>query len=222
MCFMRQIVFLITLTAFMTVIDSAFAGMLKGNVKVRGLRTTENIVIYVTKAPEKPMDFSKSRFVVDQKNLSFLPQLLIIPVGATVYFPNNDKVDHNVFSLSRTKKFNLSKYGPGKTKTVTFEKPGMVELRCDMHAEMSGFILVMKNIYFGITDKDGQFVIPDNSYLKKYSIKYVSELPAGKYTIRTWHEKLKSIKKTIIVPDSGDVVLDLNLTRGTPGKLYKQ
>jgi plastocyanin len=88
----------------------AFAGNIKGAVKVKGLRTPENILVYLSKAPPATEDLSKVKFVMDQRNLEFVPHVLPVLVGATVDFPNNDKVDHNVFSMSRTKKFNLGSY----------------------------------------------------------------------------------------------------------------
>jgi plastocyanin len=130
----------------------AFAGNIKGTVKVKGLRTPENILVYLTKAPPGAADLSKAKFVMDQRNLEFVPHVLPILVGATVDFPNNDKVDHNVFSMSRTKKFNLGSYTAGESKSIVFDKPGIVELRCDVHAEMAAYILVMKNPYFALRE----------------------------------------------------------------------
>ena len=216
-----KVPFLTLFFLFSVLSSAAMAGTIKGNVKARGLRVPQNVVVYITKVSDSKLDLSATRFTVNQKNLSFLPELLVIPVGAEVAFPNNDQVDHNVFSLSRTKPFNFGNYGPGVTKTITFAKPGIVELRCDMHAEMAGHILVLKNVYFGITDKKGNFVIQDRTYLDKVGIKNVKELPPGKYTVRTWHKKLKSSKKNIIVPANGELVLNLKLKRGTPGRLYK-
>ncbi|MBT3226192.1 MAG: hypothetical protein HN580_24280 [Deltaproteobacteria bacterium] len=200
----------------------AWAGTIIGSLTVKGLRSPKDVVVYISKGPVYKVDSPEARFAVDQKNLSFLPHVLVVPQGSTVHFPNNDKVGHNVFSLSRTQKFNLGNYGPGESKKIVFDKPGLVELRCDMHAEMSAYILVMKNPFFGITDKKGNFAIPDTGYLKGHGVTSVQELPAGKYTVRTWHEKLKSVKKTIVVPKSGEVVLKLKLKRGTPGSLYKR
>ena len=158
---------------------------------------------------------------MDQRNLEFIPRVLPIPVGATVDFPNNDKVDHNVFSMSRTKKFNLGSYKAGESKSVVFDKPGIVELRCDVHAEMAAYILVMKNSYFAVTDKQGRFEIPDAGAIKQTGLTGTEDLPAGKYFVKTWHEKLKTQKKAVVVPETGDVTLQLDLTRGTPGVLYK-
>ena len=221
---MRKVLTLIFSFVFITIMffpDPVIAGSIKGTVKVKGLRTPEDILVYLTKAPPGAEDLSKAKFFMDQRNLEFVPHVLPVPVGATVDFPNNDKVDHNVFSMSRTKKFNLGSYKAGESKSVVFDKPGIVELRCDVHAEMAAYILVMKNPYFAVTDKQGRFEIPDTSLLKKTGLTGVKDLAPGKYFVKTWHEKLKTQKKAVSVPENGDVTIQLDLTRGTPGVLYK-
>jgi plastocyanin len=199
----------------------AVAGNISGTVKVKGLRSPENILVYLTKAPPLDVDLSKTEFVMDQQNLTFIPHILAVPVGATVHFPNNDKVDHNVFSLSRTKPFNLGSYKQGEIKTVLFDKPGMVEVRCDVHAEMAAYIMVMKNLSFTVTDAKGRFEIPDAKYLKQYGFNGLTDIPPGKYFIKTRHEKLKSKKQAVVVPKNGTISIQLELSRGTPGVLYK-
>ncbi|MDH3799772.1 MAG: hypothetical protein OES70_14090 [Desulfobacterales bacterium] len=215
------ITFSIVILTFLYFPGQAFAGNIKGTVKVKGLRTPENILVYLTKAPPGAADLSKAKFVMDQRNLEFVPHVLPILVGATVDFPNNDKVDHNVFSMSRTKKFNLGSYTAGESKSIVFDKPGIVELRCDVHAEMAAYILVMKNPYFAVTDKQGHFEIPDSNSLEQTGLSGVKDLAAGKYFVKSWHEKLKTQKQAVIVPENGDVTIQLDLTRGTPGVLYK-
>ena len=175
------------LTAFPA---NAFAGKIKGTVNVKGLRTPADIVVYLTKAPATDVDVSKAKFVMDQQNLAFIPHVLPIPVGSTVLFPNNDKVDHNVFSMSRTKEFNLGSYKPGESQPVVFDKPGIVEVRCDVHAEMAAYILVMNNPYFAVTDKLGNFEIPDAGYLQQVGLAGIADLPPGKYTVKTRHLSL--------------------------------
>jgi plastocyanin len=209
---------LFALTAFPTTV---FAGKIKGKVNVKGLRTAADIVVYLNKTPATNVDLSKAKYVMDQQNLAFIPHVLPIPVGSSVLFPNNDKVDHNVFSMSRTKKFNLGSYKPGESQTVTFDKPGIVELRCDVHAEMAAYILVMKNPYFAVTDKQGNFEIPDARYLQQVGLEGIADLPPGKYHVKTRHEKLKTQKKSIVVPDTGDGIVQLDLKRGVPSVLYK-
>jgi plastocyanin len=185
----------------------SIAGDITGTVSVRGLRSPKNILVYLAKAPAVSGDHGTADYVMDQQNLAFIPHILPIPVGATVAFPNQDKVDHSVFSLSRTKKFNLGSYKPGEVKEVTFDKPGIVELRCDVHAEMIAYIMVMKSSFFATTDIDGKFKIAD--------------APPGEFLIKTWHEKLKNGKHMAVVPDKDEISVNLDLTRGTPGVLYK-
>jgi hypothetical protein len=96
-----------------------------------------------------------------------------------------------------------------------------VELRCDVHAEMAAYILVMKNPYFAVTDQQGRFEILDSSSLERTGFTGVKDLAAGKYFVKNWHEKLKTQKQAVIVPENGDVTIQLDLTRGTPGVLYK-
>ena len=100
-------------------------------------------------------------------------------------------------------------------------KPGIVELRCDVHAEMAAYILVMENPYFAVTDKNGNFEIPDNRYLQQAGTGRPGRSCPGNYAVKTWHEKLKTQKSTVVVPESGDVTVELKLKRGTPGVLYK-
>ncbi len=151
------------LLAILTVslsVGSAWAGEIKGQVKPQGLRSAGGILVYLPKAPKAPGAAARASYVVDQRNLAFIPHMLPVPVGAVVEFPNNDKVDHNVFSLSKAKKFNLGSFKPGQTIKVTFNRPGVVELRCDVHQEMMAYVLVLKNPYFALTATDGSFSIP--------------------------------------------------------------
>ena len=221
---MRRLITLVFSLAALAALSfpaNALAGKIEGTINVKGLRTPADIVVYLTNAPPTDIDLTKAKFVMDQQNLAFIPHVLPIPVGSTVLFPNNDKVDHNVFSMSRTKKFNLGSYKPGDSQTVVFDKPGIVELRCDVHAEMAAYILVMKNPYFAVTDKEGNFEIPDVGYLQQVGLEGIADLPPGKYTVKTRHEKLKTQKQSVVVPDSGDVAVQLELNRGVSGVLYK-
>jgi plastocyanin len=202
-------------------LNPAFAGGIKGKVTVKGLRSHANILVFLTKAPTVSLDLSGAKIVMDQRNLTFIPHVLPVLMGTTVHFPNNDKVDHNVFSLSRAKKFSLGSYKPGEIKSVLFDKPGIVELRCDVHAEMAAYILVMKNPYWARTDEKGRFEIPDSDDLKNLSVSGIEDLPPGKYFLKTWHEKLKSKRTTVVVEKEGEIDLKLDLTRGIPSVLHK-
>lgn len=200
---------------------SAGAGAINGTITAQGLRAPSNILVYLANGPALTPDLSKVKFVMDQHNLTFSPHILPILAGATVYFPNNDSVNHNVFSLSRTKNFNLGSYKPGESKTVVFDKPGIVEVRCDVHAEMLAYIMVMESPFWSVSDDAGRFKIPDVASLKQYGVEGVPDLPAGNYVIKTWHEKLKTLKETVVVPGEGQVSVQLSIVRGVPGVLYK-
>ncbi len=199
----------------------AWAGTISGTITAKGLRSPANILVYLAKGPSVSVDITATQFVMDQQDLTFSPHVLPVLVGSTVNFPNNDKVNHNVFSLSRTQKFNLGSYKSGESKTVLFDKPGIVEVRCDVHAEMLAYILVMKSPFWAVTDARGRFEIPDSKSLEQNNIKGITGLPAGKYVIKTWHEKLKTHKKSALVPTDGQVSVRLNIKRGVPGVLYK-
>jgi hypothetical protein len=142
--------------------------------------------------PEKPVQ------IVIQKNAVFHPHVLPILVGTTVEWPNNDDIYHNVFSMSEAKPFDLGIYKKNEVKRVTFDKPGRVDVFCSIHTKMSCVILVLTNPYFGSSDKDGNYVI--------------SNVPAGTYQIKAWHERLPIQTKTITVPESGEVNLDFVLS----------
>ena len=83
-----------------------FAGKISGSIKVKGLRSPANILVYITNAPSVSIDLTDAKFVMDQRNLTFIPHVLPVLVGTTVLFPNNDSVDHNIFSLSKANPFN--------------------------------------------------------------------------------------------------------------------
>jgi plastocyanin len=131
-----------------------------------------------------------------QKDQSFVPRVLAIPVGASVDFPNLDPIFHNVFSVSPVKRFDLGKYPRGQSRRVTFGKIGLVQVYCDIHANMAAFILVLPNPAFARPDEQGAFALPD--------------LPPGTYTLKVWHPDLPELSRTVEVPAQGDVALDLS------------
>jgi len=198
------------------------AGTISGTIKVKGLRSAANIMVYLDKVNIPEPGSSKTKFVMDQKNLTFSPHIMPIPVGSTVEFPNRDKVDHNVFSLSRTSPFNLGSYKPGESKSFRFDKPGIIQLRCDVHAEMLAYIMVMKNPYVVLTDARGRFELPDPKWAAAAGLNVADQLPAGNYRLKVWHEKLRPVSQKVMVPEQGEVKVQLNAKRGPAGSvLYK-
>jgi plastocyanin len=140
-------------------------------------------------------------FVMDQKGLTFRPHILIVPVGASVDFLNSDKVQHNIFwpSISGDKKMshNMGTWPTGEIRTFKYDKPGVVPLLCNVHPEMSGFIIVVPTEHAAETDASGNYKI-DN-------------LPPGQYTVTAWHEGMKAQGKPVTV--AGDAKLDFALSK---------
>lgn len=122
-------------------------------------------------------------YSVEQRNISFQPGLLIVPVGASVAFPNRDKVRHHVYSFSKAKKFELKLYGREEQRTVTFDRPGVVTLGCNIHDSMSGVVYVASSRFAAQTDTNGRVTL--------------SGLPAGGATIRVWHPTIRAANNTL-------------------------
>ena len=161
-------------------------GTIKGKVKCRRVRHSGDTVVYIEKVNDNKYDPPQERGVVDQISLTFIPHVLAVQRGTTVDFPNSDLVRHNVFSPPDCcNQFNLGTYDVGVSKPVTFDKSCEVPLLCNVHAEMSGYIIVLDNPYFAVTKREGSFTI-DN-------------VPAGTYKLMTWHEKLRTEEQKVTV-----------------------
>ena len=96
---------------------------------------------------------------MDQRNETFVPHVLAITTGTTVDFPNSDRIYHNVFSLSKTKSFDLGRYAVGRSQSIRFDRPGIVRVFCDIHSHMNAFILVFNHPFFALTDAEGRYRI---------------------------------------------------------------
>lgn len=125
-----------------------------------------------------------------QKNKSFQPDLLVIPVGGKVEFPNQDPFFHNVFSLFEGKRFDLGLYESGTTRFVQFDKPGISFIFCNIHAQMSAVVVTLATPYYSISDRRGDLTI-DN-------------VPPGRYEMQIFHasvspEALRALSREITV-----------------------
>lgn len=172
---------------------AAQAGEIKGKVSVQGLKSAENIAVYVDAIPGKEFPAPAKHITIDQKQMKFVPHVAVVQKGTTVDFLNSDPVGHNVYwpsvrdlvSGSANKKLahNLGTWPKGETKPFQFNDLGVASLLCNVHPEMSGYVVIVPTPYFAVTDKDGDFVIKD--------------VPAGKYTLKTWSEEGKPVTQTV-------------------------
>jgi len=180
--------------------SGSFAGTIKGKVKVRGARDARDVLVYIDKA-DSVFKAPKEHAEMDQKNLTFIPHVLPVLVGTTVEFHNNDDVLHNVFTPDKcADKFNLGTWPKGKSRPYTFKQEACVAvILCNVHPEMEAWVVTLQNPYFFKTDKDGVFTIEN--------------VPAGKYTLKVWHQKLKGKPQEITVPEKGEVVVDFSMKR---------
>jgi len=118
-----------------------------------------------------------------------LPHVLVVPVGSTVQFPNDDPIQHNLFSLSSANSFDLGLYRRGAGKSYTFKSPGVVNVYCNVHPTMSSVIHVMSSPYFAFTDGSGNFALTD--------------VAPGSYTLVAWNEQGGVMQSKLDVPASG-------------------
>ena len=149
------------------------------NGKKTRSRNASNVVIWLAPAegvvvPAAAMSQSSPRPRLTQKDKSFQPHILVVPVGSLVQFPNRDPFFHNVFSLFEGKRFDLGLYEAGSTRDVLFDKPGISYIFCNIHAEMSAVVIALNTPYYGISDRRGQIFIPNVS--------------PGRYSLRVWYE----------------------------------
>ncbi len=130
---------------------------------------------------------------------TFLPGVVLLPVGSTIAFPNQDPFDHNVFATSGPRVFDLGLYGQNQTRSVTFDKPGLARIYCNVHAKMALTVLVHPTAFATRADKGGRFQF--------------AGVPPGTYTLRAWHERGGEKTQTVTVPAAGELVVALDATR---------
>ena len=176
---------------------AASAGTISG--KVSGVNGES--VVYVEAIAGKTFPAPTEKPLIDQKGLMFNPHIVAIQQGATVEFLNSDKVAHNVFwiSVSGNKKLghNLGTWPQGEKRAFKFDNPGSIPLLCNVHPEMSGYIVVSPTPYFAVSDKSGTYKIEN--------------VPDGSYNVTAWHEGAKNSSKPVTVAGEGKA--DFTLTK---------
>ena len=178
------------------------ANEIKGKVSVQGIKSAESIAVYVDAIPDKKFDGPKDHITIDQRKMAFIPHVVAVQQGTTVDFLNSDPVGHNVYwpSISGNKKLthNLGTWPKGEKKPFQFNDLGVASLLCNVHPEMSGYVVVVPTPYFAVTDKDGNFEIKN--------------IPAGKYTLKTWSEDGKPATQAVDAT-AGNATVDLTVKK---------
>jgi len=200
----------------------SITGTIRIEKKLTKRRVTPSVSIYQRGAAvdlgkdanEDPLEFERSRVVIylegpspagidsarpatlkmQQLDRRFTPDLLVVPAGSTVSFPNMDPIFHNIFSLSKPKTFDLGSYDKGEIREVVFPKPGIVDVYCHLHPNMTATVVVTPNRWYARSDRSGHFEIQN--------------VPPGKYTIVAWHKSAGFFRKSILIESGHDSVAD--------------
>ena len=148
-------------------------------------------VVFLRSSREPDVNASTPIPVMDQKNARFVPRIVPVPAGGRVRFLNSDPMFHNVFSLSPVRKFDLGRYPRGDSRVVTFDHPGVVQVFCDIHAEMIAYVVVLESRHYAVLGADGHYRITD--------------VPPGTYEVGAWAEGMSQFEMvgSVTVPTSG-------------------
>ena len=200
------------LLAFLLTPSVAFAGTIDGTVKVVPLtvgsvvKGPDEALVFLEDAPAGG-DLPKGPFAIEQKDKQFSPKLLVVPVGATVDFPNRDAFYHNVFSDQDARDtFDLGLYKGGNSKPHTFSKPGVFPIYCNIHPRMLAWVVVVTNSFFVHPGADGKFTL--------------GALAAGRYKMETWSPWAPVVEQEVVVPKDGSARADVLLNEKSPFGLH--
>lgn len=164
------------------------------DIQVRGAegKAVPDAVVMVQSAHPSADAHLAGPFVMRQQNISFQPHVLVVPVGASVSFPNFDKVRHHVYSFSKAKKFELKLYGQDQSRSVVFDKAGVIAIGCNIHDSMSGFIVAVDTPYAAKTDATGHVRL---------------DVPAGAGTLQLWSPLIRApgnmLAQPVSIPAAG-------------------
>jgi plastocyanin len=154
----------------------------------RGLRNV--VVSLASPPPGAQWQFSTAPVFLDQRQCVFIPRVTLVPAGGTIEFLNSDRLLHNIHSAGRANTVTVfNRTQPrGRTIPITFAKPEIVRIDCDLHGWMRAWVVVMEHPFYAVTASEGEFTIPN--------------LPPGKYALNVWHESLGTTTKEVTVGES--------------------
>jgi hypothetical protein len=157
------------------------------------------VVVYLEGVGGDPQPLPRAP-QVHQRDQKFAPEVTVVTKGTTVDFPNDDKIFHNVFSVSQPARFDLGLYKSGDSKSVQFNKAGVVDVYCNIHPQMAAKIRVLDTAYYALTSNDGSFFIPN--------------VPPGTYGIAAWQPFGDEFHGQVTVTASGTANVPIQLTEG--------
>jgi plastocyanin len=171
----------------------------------RLLKDASNVVVWLTPlgASAGLQHVSEAhKYQMAQRNKSFQPGILVVPIGTEVDFPNYDPWFHNVFSLYQGKRFDLGLYEAGSRKQVLFDRPGPSFIFCNIHPQMHAVVMVVDSNYFGISNKAGRVS--------------VAAVPTGKYEMHVWYEEaapksLDAFDREVVIDEASRTLPAINL-----------
>ena len=174
----------------LTATGAAAPGLeIRGTATVRD-KPVADAVVWID-APGAPAPVPGPKPVLDQRNLSFSPRVLVVQTGTTVEFPNHDRVFHDVFSFRDGKQFELGLYPVGAIKYVPFDRPGLSRVFCNIHPGMAAYIMVVDSPYFARSERDGHFTL--------------AGVPPGAATYHAWRPGGVILNGSIVVQTGGSL-----------------
>jgi len=193
-----------TLFALLALCGTAAAedtGQIKGKVKLGKGSDAANVYVFL-KGDKLPYTAPKTPKQIAQKNKQFGPRVLAVLRGTTVEFPNGDKIMHNVYSRSTVTPFDLGHYKQGESKSVTFNKVGVIDIYCNIHPDMAATVLVVDNNFLTGVTADGSFELKD--------------VPPGNWEVVAWQPSSPQASKPVAVKGGAAATVNLELAAPTP------
>lgn len=180
----------------------AAQGTVAGRVSITeraGEETTDlgNTVIYLVRNGSASARLPVADATIAMNGRAFVPRVRVVTVGSKVSFPNQDPFSHNIFSTSAGARFDLGLYPSGRSRDVTFRRPGVVPVYCNIHPRMTSWVVAVATPYYMQVGEDGRWSIPN--------------VPAGDYTVHIWHERAAAVERPLTVVPTGNPGFDVTL-----------
>jgi plastocyanin len=156
-----------------------------------------NTIIYLVRTGGASARLPAADATIAMNGRAFVPRVRVVTVGSKVSFPNQDPFQHNIFSTSPGARFDLGLYASGRSRDVTFRRPGVVPVYCNIHPRMTSWVVAVQTPYYTQAGEDGRWSIPN--------------VPAGEYTVHLWHERATAVERPLTVVATGNPGFDVTL-----------